>query len=127
MKSTKRRIVIDLGPFKKAVLLAQVGIGNDAIAERTRLSNSQINYRAHLYKEEMGFQHGLRVTWRKAEHPLLNRVLDDVSGILSLEFERKFLPRFIHVPPQVSPKAPKAKKLPTVKDVVKKLKVKLTA
>ena len=102
MKRKKQYLItFDGGEDQKALILAQLGIGNKEIARRTGLSSGQINYRCHKAKVTEGVPSGYRVGWRNGEHPLLKHIMQDYSGVLKLEIERKIVPKLVHPTPKM--------------------------
>lgn len=123
MKHTKRRILMDLKVLKQVAHLASAGLGNKAIMRRMKdhgLSDGQISYRCHSYKEGVGLDEGLRVRWRNGNHPAVDMILNDIQGIQDYEFDRKFLPNLAHPTPEIV--RLKERKAPTIDEAVRQLK-----
>lgn len=103
MRGTRRRIVMDMDSLRETFLQSWFGMGYGRTMYQTGLRKGQVGYRRRLFQETLGMQEGFCQRWQRGHHPLQSRIFRDYVAVAEAEFERRFLPRIIHVPPKVAP------------------------
>lgn len=114
MRATRHKVTFENPVDQQIIVWAQLGIGNRAIMQRADRSDSQVTYRLAKAKRVFGLGVGFRVNWRNGNHPLLQTILSDYSGVLVKEIERSIVPKLIHPTPKTV-KEPKPKSISAAK------------
>ena len=98
----KRPGVIDFnsGDDNEALALAMLGMSNQAIKERTKLSDGQITYRLSKAKRVEQNKFGYRVDYRNGSSPMAVQIINDIAGILREEVRRTISPKIAHPTPE---------------------------
>lgn len=119
-KTTNHLITFTDGKDLEALVMAQLGLGNQLINEATGLSRGQITYRLSKAKKAEQKDNGYRVAWRTGKSQVMWQVLRDYRGVIAQEIERNVVPKIVH--PELKFAKVKEPKAPTVDEAIVKLK-----
>lgn len=101
MKSTKHNVITFLKDDDlMAVVLAELGRGNDYISRKTGLTTHQVQYRATKAKNIMGLGHGVgfRTAWRNGQGPFAAIVEKELVPMMRTQAKRVLPEAILHPP-----------------------------
>lgn len=99
-KLTRHTVTFETDAEQDVIIKASIGIGNKELMRTTGFSDSQITYKLAKVKRFLGRTRGFRVDWREGKHPLLVRILTDISSVMRLNIERDLVPKIVHPTPK---------------------------